>query len=140
MPIYAQISNDNTVVAVSFLSSQVNDDNMILISSDQLVSVGDKYLDGEFIRPNVILPKVITKLAFKQRLTQAERIAIRAAASSNPIVFDFLDILDSATFVDLQRADTIDGINAMEVAGLLAVGRATEILNAPVQDYERFNG
>lgn len=140
MPIYAQISNDNTVVAVSFLSSQVNDDNMILISSDQLVSVGDKYLDGEFIRPNVIQPKVITKLAFKQRLTQAERIAIRAAASSNPIVFDFLDILDSATFVDLQRADTIDGINAMEVAGLLAVGRATEILNAPVQDHERFNG
>lgn len=83
---------------------------------------------------------IVTKLAFKQRLTQAERIAIRAAAAANPVVYDFLDILDSATFVDLHRQDTIDGINAMESAGLLAEGRATEILNAAIQDHERFNG
>ena len=80
----------------------------------------------------------ITKLAFKQRLTQSERIAIRTAAATNPIVYDFLDIMDSATFIDLSRQDTIDGVNAMEAAGLLAVGRADEILNNPVQPDEEY--
>lgn len=138
---YAIIVNDivsNIAVSESALSS-----NWIEILENQACSIGWRYEDGEFIYAEpepVIEPIRITKLAFKQRLTQTERIAIRAAASSNPVVYDFLDILDSATFVDLQRQDTIDGINAMESAGLLAVGRATEILNAPVQDHERFNG
>ena len=82
----------------------------------------------------------ITKLAFKQRMTQAERIAIRVAAKNNPVVYDFQDLMDSATFIDLSRQDTIDGITAMESAGLLAEGRASEILTAPIDDLERFRG
>lgn len=82
----------------------------------------------------------ITKLAFKQRLTQAERIAIRNAAKENDLVYDFQDLLDSATFVDLKRQDTIDGVNQLEQSGLLAEGRADEILNAPVQQHEVYRG
>lgn len=82
----------------------------------------------------------ITKLAFKQRLSQAERIAIREAAKVNPEVFDFQDLVDSATFVDLSRQDTIDALNTLEAAGLIGAGRANEILTAPIQDIERFNG
>lgn len=81
----------------------------------------------------------ITKLAFKQRLTQAERIGVREAAKTNAQVFDFQDLVDSATFVDLTRQDTIDGLASLEAAGLIGQGRSTEILTAPIQEIERFN-
>lgn len=82
----------------------------------------------------------ITKLAFKQRLTQAERIAIRSAAQSSPEVFDFQDLVDSATYIDLSRTDTRDGVNQLETAGLLATGRASEILDNPVEPQEVYRG
>lgn len=82
----------------------------------------------------------ITKLAFKQRMTQAERIAIREAAKTNGMVYDFQDLLDSATYVDLTRQDTIAGVNQLEEAGLLGAGRANEILTAPVQPEEAYKG
>ena len=94
--------------------------------------------DGAVLNPPAEPDTRITKLAFKQRLTQSELISIRAAAQENPVVYDFLDILDSATFIDLTRQDTIDGLTAMESAGLLAEGRANEILTAPIEEHERF--
>jgi len=93
-----------------------------------------------FVGDPAITDTRITKLAFKQRMTQPERIAIRAAAESNPVVFDFQDLVESATFVDLARQDTIDALNTLEAAGLLANGRAAVILTAPVQEIERFKG
>lgn len=82
----------------------------------------------------------ITKLAFKQRMTQAERVAIRNAAKENDLVYDFQDLLDSATFVDLKRQDTIDGVNQLAQAGLLTEARAEEILTAPVSQDEVYRG
>jgi hypothetical protein len=87
--------------------------------------------------PIVTVDTRITKLAFKQRLTQAERIAIRQAAAANAQVFDFQDLVDSATFIDLSRQDTIEGVTTLEAAGLLAEGRAAEILTTPIDDSER---
>lgn len=92
------------------------------------------------IRLQTVPSTKITKLAFKQRLTQEERIQIRTAASANPVVFDFEDLVNSATFIDLTRSDTIAGLTQLEAAGLLATGRANEILTAPVQDHELFKG
>lgn len=82
----------------------------------------------------------ITKLAFKQRFTTEERIAIRTAASVNPIVYDFQDLVDSATYIDLERPDTVAAVNALEQYGLIAEGRAAEILSPPVNEDERWNG
>lgn len=82
----------------------------------------------------------ISKLAFKQRFTQEERIAIRTAAQQNPVVFDFQDLLESATFVDLSREDTIEDVNSLEAGGLLADGRASEILSLDISEYEKWNG
>lgn len=79
----------------------------------------------------------ITRLAFKNRMTQAERIAIRTAAELDPIVFDFMDLVSDAQFIDLSRADTQAGVNYLEQQGHLAAGRASEILNDPIQPDER---
>lgn len=82
----------------------------------------------------------ITKLAFKQRFTQEERIAIREAAKTIPQVYDFEDLVNSATFIDLQRVDTVIDVNAIEQLALIGTGRAMEILTAPAQEHERCRG
>ena len=94
------------------------------------------------------LPRHITTLAFRQRFSRAERIAIELAALDNPAASTAQrqasaslrsDLKDQAQarYIDLDRADTRDGVQALETAGLLAPGRALQILNAPVQTEER---
>lgn len=80
----------------------------------------------------------VTKLAFKHRFTQAERIAIREAAQTVPEVYDFEDLVNSASFIDLARSDTIAAVHYIEAGGLIAEGRAVEILSPPVEDIERY--
>lgn len=79
----------------------------------------------------------ITRLAFKNRMTSAERIAIRSASQTDPIIFDFMDLVSDAQFIDLSRQDTQDGVNYLESQGHLAAGRANEILTNPIQEDER---
>jgi hypothetical protein len=57
-----------------------------------------------------------------------ERIAIRTAAKSNPIVEDFMHLLDLAADVNLTHAATMQGVGYLEQQGLIAAGRAAAIL------------
>ena len=82
----------------------------------------------------------ITKLAFKQRFTQQERIDIREASKTIPQVYDFEDLVNSATFIDLSRDDTKIAVNSVESAIPLTQGRANEILTAQIQERERYRG
>ena len=82
----------------------------------------------------------ITRLSFKQRFTTDERMAIRAAASANPLVYDFQDLVDSATYIDLERQDTIAAVNALEQLGLIGAGRAIVILSPPINEDEKWRG
>lgn len=83
---------------------------------------------------------IITKLAFRNRFTQAEKAALYTVATSNVLIRIYLDDLAAATFIDLSRQDTIDGVMALEAAGLLAAGRANIILTTPVQELEKYKG
>jgi len=82
----------------------------------------------------------ITKLAFKHRFTQQERIDIREASKTIPKVYDFEDLVNSATFIDLSRDDTKIAVNAVESVIPLTQGRANEILTAQIQEHERYRG
>lgn len=93
--------------------------------------------------------KYLTKLGFRNRFTPAEKAAIEFAALDNPaapmparmmaasIRASLADQRD-AEYIDPNRADTRQGVIDMESAGLIASGRALEILDAPVQDFEQF--
>lgn len=70
---------------------------------------------------------LLTQLAFLRRFTAPERIAIRA--STDPIIVDFLHLLGLAQDIDLTDPDTVLGTHYLEQQGLLAAGRATEILS-----------
>jgi len=70
---------------------------------------------------------VITPLAFLRRFTPAEREVIRKSTDGN--VEDFLYLLESVSGeVDLDDQDIINGLSYLTAIGLLAAGRATEIL------------
>jgi hypothetical protein len=78
-----------------------------------------------------VSPKRITRLEFLNRFTQEERVAIRTAAKNVVALEDYLALVNVAQFVDVTRADTIGGVQYLENAGLLQVGRANVILGLP---------
>lgn len=69
---------------------------------------------------------VYTRLAFLNLFTTSERIAIRTA--TNPIVVDFMNLLDVAEYVDTQNPDTQAGVNYLASLNLITPERAAEIL------------
>lgn len=90
----------------------------------------------------------ITKLAFRNRFTSAEKVAIEFACLDDPAApmpqrlqsaalrANQAD-LAAAAFVDLSRPDTRTGAQMLETAGLLAEGRSLEILDAQILPEER---
>jgi len=71
----------------------------------------------------------ITKREFLTRLTPEEFAAIKAATTQNSTVDYFWQLFMVAEEIDLSHHDTVAGIHMLEAAGLLATGRATEILS-----------
>jgi len=94
----------------------------------------------------------LTVLAFRNRFTRTEKVRIELAAIDNPagtpderaqaatVRVGQAD-LAAATYVDVDRDDTRADVLAFEDMDLLdAAGRALEILDAPIQAHERYNG
>ena len=93
-------------------------------------------------------PRYITRLAFRSRFTTAEKIAIEIASLDNPAASlaarqqaaslrIFQADVDTALWIDLDRADTRAGALSLETSGLLAAGRSGTILDAPIANFER---
>ena len=79
----------------------------------------------------------ITKLAFRHRFTFAERVAIETASASDASVRVMMKDQESATYIDIARQDTIDGVNALATATLITPERAASILTDAIQEIER---
>lgn len=79
----------------------------------------------------------ITRLAFLNRFLMEERISIRTAASSDPVVADFLSLVDAASWIDLGRTDTQQGIGLLVAKNMLSQSRGDEILTTPINPMER---
>lgn len=74
--------------------------------------------------------RVMTKLAYLRLFTQEERIAIRTAAASSAELTDYLELLNLADEVNTADTDTRTAVQMLEAVGLIASGRAAEILGA----------
>lgn len=72
--------------------------------------------------------RTITKLQYLRRFTNGERIGIRAAAKAEPILEDYLALLELAEEINLDDPDTVAALQMLEAGGLIASGRAAEIL------------
>lgn len=75
-----------------------------------------------------VIRQNITKLQFLRRFTMQERIAIRAAQASDPIINDFMTLLDMAQEISTSDPDTVMGMQYLASQGLLTAERVAEIL------------
>jgi hypothetical protein len=93
----------------------------------------------------------ITRLAFRNRFTQAEKVTLELASLDDPAapmqqrqqaaaLRASMKDQENATYIDLDRADTRAGVMALELGGLIASGRALQILDAPIADEEHYRG
>lgn len=73
--------------------------------------------------------RVMTKLEYLRRFTVGERVAIRAAAEQNAVLADYLQLMELAQDINTGDPDTIAAVTMLEQVGLIAAGRAQEILN-----------
>lgn len=82
-------------------------------------------------------PPIITKLAFRYRLTDAEYVGILTAAKTDVEVAAWVETFNMVSQVNLEDSRTASGLDMMVSKNLLTEERKTEILTAPVQDSER---
>lgn len=102
---------------------------------------GDGWVNGELVKPEppaptpestqapTAAPKV-SPVEFKLLFTSPERVAIKAARATDPVIDDFYDIVEDPrlTHVDLGLQSTKDTIGYLQGKGLLTAERAAEIL------------
>lgn len=69
-----------------------------------------------------------TVYEFMKLLTGTERMAIRALALTDPVVEDFMDLMQQSGLVHRANPDVAAGL-AYLTPGVLAIGRSAEILN-----------
>ena len=122
-----------------------------LLKTHQFVNVVDDiepipqvgwFFDGQkYVDPNwSVQSKKITKLALLNRFTDTELGTYYTAIAAN-IGLAILDKkLFAAEYIDLTRPDTIYGINVLESVVIITAQRASEILNNPIQDIEKYRG
>jgi hypothetical protein len=70
----------------------------------------------------------ISKTEYMSRFSDAELAAIYTVAKTTIQVEIWLEKFKVAEFIDLSDPRTIDGVHALEAVGLIAEGRAHEIL------------
>jgi hypothetical protein len=94
--------------------------------------IGATYLDGAFTFPvGIAIPTPsirLTKLEYMNRFTDSELATIYTAAKTVVSVEIWLEKFKLASEINLDDPYTIGGLQAMEAAGLIGVGRAAEIL------------
>lgn len=86
----------------------------------------DARLAAEAEAANFTLP--LTRKQFLDRFTALEYAAVRAAAAQNATLDFYWQKLMVAESVYLSNAETQAGVQMLEQTGLIAAGRATEIL------------
>lgn len=115
------------------------------VSYMQWIALGNS--PSEVNIPVAAEAKRITKLAFRNRFTTTEKVMLEMASLDNPAATMqarqmaatlrvYLKDLDNATFIDLERSDTVAGVNTLAALGLLAAGRPAEILSPIIQPQE----
>ena len=103
-----------------------------VVSVDEEGNVNERIIELRYSVP--VTDNRITKLAFRNRFTFAEKVALEDAAKTDTEVKVLLDDQASATYIDLSRADTAAGVDLLVSKGLLTQQRRDEILNAPIND------
>lgn len=143
MPVYRVIRKSDSVEVTRYAAGQVTlTDGYPLADFDHVEFDPDPEAP-----PTPVVPTRITKLSFRQRFLQAERVAIEIASLDNPAadmsvraqaatLRSYLKDIDAASHVDLNFPATRAGVQLLETVGLIGAGRAAVILDTPPTEDE----
>lgn len=98
--------------------------------------LGGEYTDGQFVpqpteplpEPEPVASTTMTKLTFLRRFTQAERLAVRAAKATDPIIEDADALMQLAEEIDVTDPDTVQYVGYLAQQGFIEPERVGEIL------------
>lgn len=81
-------------------------------------------------KPETAAPaeRTITKVVYLRRFTADERVGVRTAAKTSAVLEDYLSMMELAEEINLDDPDTIAAVQMLESVGLIATGRAAEVL------------
>jgi hypothetical protein len=96
--------------------------------------------DGTGLPEKTIVQPPVTPLAFLRRFTREERVSIRGTVKKDPMVEDFLSIIENGQYVDLSDEDTMAGLGYLVSISVLTPARQEEILQTPVKESETYKG
>lgn len=123
---------DNVIEADSVERARSAFPHALALAVDGLdVAIGDRW-DGEaFVAATPIPapPAPITRLEFLRRFTAQQRIAIRQAAATDPIINDALQLLDLAQEARLDDPDTVALVGYLVLVGLITETDRAAILS-----------
>lgn len=145
---------DNKVVGIRLLEDENEIQRFMKIFSivvdctpyDPQPDIGWEWNGNSLVDPSGLLvpTQKLTRLAFRNRFTQAERATLYGLAAQNNATGyafrDYLDSVNAATFIDLSRADTKASLNLLATMGIISAQRAQDILNNPILDHEKYKG
>lgn len=102
---------------------------------------GWKYINNTFVAPieipQIPIPNIISKVAFRFRLTDDEYVGILTAAKTDVEVAAWVETFNMVSSVNLDDPRTKSGLDLMVAKTLLTAERKTEILTADVKPEER---
>lgn len=81
-----------------------------------------------FVEKNGANKRLISKLDYMNRFTDAELVSIYTAAKTNVNVEIWLEKLKLSAEINLDDPKTSTGLQSLETLGLIGTGRAAEIL------------
>lgn len=126
---------------MSMIYEILNDSGEVINTIIAEQSFVEQYYPGHYrlVGPEPVpyVEPIITKLAFRYRLTDAEYVGILTAAKTDVEVAAWVETFNMVSQINLDDPRTASGLNMMVSKNLLTEERKTQILTAPVQDSER---
>jgi hypothetical protein len=92
---------------------------------DRLIEQG--IVPEPYVEPALPDPIVVDALAFRRLFTQAERLAITAAARTDDTVRMFMDHAAAAAMLQLDHPDVAQGLDYLVASGIITRARADAI-------------
>ncbi|PUA17278.1 hypothetical protein [Glaciimonas sp. PCH181] len=119
-------ADDGSVYDYSYLADNSTDINLVLTERATLLNVQLASLAvAQSIVFGTTLP--LSVYGFLSRMTPQERIGIRAATKSDPIIEDFMVLLSHADVVYPLNSDVQNGLSYLSAKGLLTPDRVAVI-------------
>lgn len=99
--------------------------------NDKKTSTGFEKYEPPEVEPIPEPEKLLTEAELKSFMTRSERIAYKAAASSDEIISDFAEML-ALRPQPIKADETVEAIDKLEELDVLSAARATELKSLEV--------